>query len=709
MKPVTIDKLCYRIDGQPVYVYGGEFHYFRVPKSAWRERMRLFREAGGNCLATYVPWLLHEPREGEFVFRSGDGVLDFEEFVQIAQEEGLYVLVRPGPYQYSELANAGLPTWLIEKYPQVMARNMEGKTLSSFSISYVHPLVLEKARNWYRQVCPIIARHTVSQGGNIPFVQFDNELTGIHIWFGGLDYNSESMGFGQPGGRYPRFLQQRYGELDKLNRAYETSYPSFADVRPIEGHRFNVVEMRRIKDYFDFYLHTIAEYGQTLTGMMREFGIDVPVVHNSANASMDCLFLETVDALKGQFLLGSDHYYNLEGQNNPTPEYAVKVFYSNEMLRMMGFPPTVYELPGGISFDWPPVTPEDEACCYMLNTAYGMKGHNYYIFTGGPNPPAAGVTCDDYDYNASIGSKGEIRPLYQVQKEFGRFWAEHPWLPEAVRECDFRVALDWELPRSSYYWKRRGDLLLSNSEAWDFLRKGLLVSSFCASFSPTLCDIRSEEWLADKSTPVAVVSSVAMARGYQERIVRFLQQGGRVLLAPMAPTLDDRLEPCTVLADFIGARTKAAPEGGSVRFVMGDSPTAIYGASVYFSDPLPAGVEIVGKDVHSGQPIAWKRTFPGGGQLLMLNARWNHHLRDHQRLIAEAFKPLSIQPIVQCSNPNVWTSLRSAGDHSLLFLINLFTGTMECEVTCQPAWSDKKIDTGKHQLRPMSVKVVELA
>ena len=54
IKPITFDKCCYRIDGHPVYLYSGEFHYFRVPRSDWRKRMQLFKDAGGNCIATYI-------------------------------------------------------------------------------------------------------------------------------------------------------------------------------------------------------------------------------------------------------------------------------------------------------------------------------------------------------------------------------------------------------------------------------------------------------------------------------------------------------------------------------------------------------------------------------------------------------------------------------------------------------------------------------
>ncbi len=71
MKPITFDNTSYLVDGKPFYLNSGEFHYFRVPRADWRRRMQLLKEAGGNCVATYIPWSVHEPEEGRFSF---DGV-----------------------------------------------------------------------------------------------------------------------------------------------------------------------------------------------------------------------------------------------------------------------------------------------------------------------------------------------------------------------------------------------------------------------------------------------------------------------------------------------------------------------------------------------------------------------------------------------------------------------------------------------------------
>jgi beta-galactosidase len=97
MAPVSFDRHCWRIGGQAAFLVSGEFHYFRVPKADWKRRMSLLKEAGGNAIATYVPWGLHEPTEGQFVFSGQGGILDLEEFLETAREAGLYVIARPGP------------------------------------------------------------------------------------------------------------------------------------------------------------------------------------------------------------------------------------------------------------------------------------------------------------------------------------------------------------------------------------------------------------------------------------------------------------------------------------------------------------------------------------------------------------------------------------------------------------------------------------
>ncbi len=710
MKPITFSPVSYMLNGVPTYLNSGEFHYFRVPKSDWRWRMKFFKEAGGNALATYIPWLLHEPEEGRFAWGNTVPYLDFEGFLETAEHEELVVIARPGPYQYSELIYDGLPGWLCNQYPDLLARNRQGVAFRKSSVSYVHPLFWDKVRRWFDVVCPIIADFSIARGGPIAFVQIDNEMTGIHEWFGSLDYNPVAMGFGNPKGRYPTFLARRFGEIAHLNTHYGTSYARFEQVEPPDGSGRDAFSIRRRKDYFHFYLGTIAEYSRFLVDQMHSHGIETPIVHNSANPGMNTYFLETAAVLGKDFLLGSDHYYTLDqtwAQNHPTPQYAARVFLSLEELRLMGFPPTVFELPGGSCSDWPPFTPSDALACYLTNLAFGMKGHNYYIFTGGPNPPGAGSTTDIYDYNAAIGSDNQIRPLYQAQKAFGQVIANHPWLPAANRLADFRLALDLEAARSEQYWAGRGDFPLSPQEAWDLLRKGPLTTALCAGLSPEMARLDAP---IPRGLPLVVVSSVSMSAAKQQNLVAYLKSGGKALIMPILPTLDEDLRPCTILAEYLGNPQGLANPGGPTRpsFRFGDSKVVnVLGEVTHFWPRIPVGVEWVGVDENSGRTIAWKAPLQGGGEVILLSFKWTHAMFEHEGMLKILLKALGQRPIVQCSNANIWVTVWSNGEKTVAFLLNLFTAPFEAEVRINLP-GGKTINTGVHQLGPVSVKVVDV-
>ncbi|MDR2570652.1 MAG: beta-galactosidase, partial [Oscillospiraceae bacterium] len=216
MRNISWDRDGYTIDGEPGFLISGEFQYFRVPKWDWGRRLDLLIEAGGNCVATYIPWVLHEPVEG--VFKMGDEPYrDMEGFFELCKSKGLPVIARPGPYQYSEMAYSGLPMWLCKGYPEILALDIDGNVMDACSVSYLHPLFLEKTKTWFDYICPIIARYTVSKGGPVIWVQFDNELGGVHEWFGGWDYSNHGMGIGTENGHYAKFLQKKYSSIAGLN------------------------------------------------------------------------------------------------------------------------------------------------------------------------------------------------------------------------------------------------------------------------------------------------------------------------------------------------------------------------------------------------------------------------------------------------------------------------------------------------------------
>ena len=110
---VTYDNYSFMVDGQRTYLWSGEFHYFRLPSpDLWRDVFQKMRAAGFNATSLYFDWGYHSPAPGVYDFT---GVRDVDKVLDMAQEAGLYVIARPGPYINAEVDGGGFPGWLSTK------------------------------------------------------------------------------------------------------------------------------------------------------------------------------------------------------------------------------------------------------------------------------------------------------------------------------------------------------------------------------------------------------------------------------------------------------------------------------------------------------------------------------------------------------------------------------------------------------------------
>lgn len=162
---LSVDQSYFTLNNKNITLYSGAMHYFRIPRQYWRDRLRKLRASGCNTVETYVPWNLHEPRNGTFDFGHGgsdmEDFLDLEEFLKIAKEEDLLAIVRPGPYICSEFEWGGLPSWLLRD-DDIKVRTSEPKYLS-----YV--------QRYFSVLLPVLAALQFINGGPIIAVQVENE------------------------------------------------------------------------------------------------------------------------------------------------------------------------------------------------------------------------------------------------------------------------------------------------------------------------------------------------------------------------------------------------------------------------------------------------------------------------------------------------------------------------------------------------------
>ena len=639
---------------------------------------------------------------------------DIEPFLQTAAEEGLSVIARPGPYSYSELINNGLPEWLLRNYPEILAQGRNGQAMGYSSVSYLHPVFIGKVKQWYAAVCPIIRTYSAEQGGPIVMVQPDNEAAGIHGWGNTLDCSPEGMDIGKAGGRYSTFLHNRHGSVAGLNRRYGTDFDSFESVSPGRFPAAGLCRMMAEKDYLDFYCRSLADYLGLLRNVLREHGVGLPLCHNPANEKMSPLFLETAQTLGSELLVGVDNYYCLgphQGQNNPTPQYAVRTFLSMEMLRVMGFPPVVLEIPAGSYSDWPPITPEDLRACYYLHVALGAKGHNYYVFTGGLNPAGVGLTGDIYDYHAPVSASGEVRPAYAVLQEVGEFVAGNAWLCHAELEADFLIALDWDQARARFCPPvELGETLHSGADVWEFVREGLVTSAFCAGLTPRLISL-SDVGALRPDKPLVVPSSGLMCAADQKALLAYIERGGQVLIMPVLPHLDELGEPCTVLLDALGATAGSRrAHWGTERMHLDVAGVAnvFFNGTLHCPDTVPADAEALGLDSLSGRTFCWRKAH-GQGAVLFSGFRWTHCKQEHAAMLAALLGSMGGTRRMELSNPNVWGFVREDEAHTLLFLVNLSTATFVTGVRLRRRDGAEWLELGQHTLAPMTVRCLSVS
>jgi beta-galactosidase len=154
----SLGDTAFLLDGKPLQIISGEMHYTRVPREAWRQRMRMAKAMGLNTIGTYVFWNVHEPQKGQYDFAGNN---DIAAFVKTAQEEGLWVILRPSPYVCAEWEFGGYPYWL-EKEDGLIVRSKEPKYLAAYK-RYLTQVG--------KQLSPLLVNH----GGNILMVQIENE------------------------------------------------------------------------------------------------------------------------------------------------------------------------------------------------------------------------------------------------------------------------------------------------------------------------------------------------------------------------------------------------------------------------------------------------------------------------------------------------------------------------------------------------------
>ena len=154
----TIGSKTFLLNGEPFVVKAAEIHYPRIPRPYWEHRIQMCKSLGMNAVCIYIFWNIHEQQEGQFNFTDNN---DIAEFCRIAQKNGMYVIVRPGPYVCAEWEMGGLPWWLLKK-KDIKLRERD-------------PYFMERVKIFEEKVGEQLTPLTIQNGGPIIMMQVENE------------------------------------------------------------------------------------------------------------------------------------------------------------------------------------------------------------------------------------------------------------------------------------------------------------------------------------------------------------------------------------------------------------------------------------------------------------------------------------------------------------------------------------------------------
>lgn len=393
MPKVEIKKGKVLVGSKEIPLLSGEVHYWRLNPSYWKAILERVREMGLEIISTYIPWDYHEYKRGHFDFTGEtDETRNLKRFLDLTREEGFWVIIRPGPYIYSEWPNEGVPPYAYKHHR-------------------LHPQFLKYAETYLQKVTSILKPYFASRpGGHIILLQADNE---IDPW---PDIFGEQYGLGSKPGMFQDFLRSKYGNrIALLNENWGTQYKRFEEAGPfiacmlatyrglpLKGDR----ELRRNLDYIEFKYFYSLECAKQSCKAYKKLGVDIPIY---LNLYPFFYVHDWAEMQKVSDMVGIDLYPSNELGEDAFEQRKLidKVRYTRTFAKV----PYIAEFAAGVwharHYESGVLTPNHYRLITLTALLGGIGGWNWYML----------VNRDNW-YMSPINEWGRVRyELYTVFKD----------------------------------------------------------------------------------------------------------------------------------------------------------------------------------------------------------------------------------------------------------------------------------------------------
>jgi beta-galactosidase len=546
------------VNGKEVMLFGGELHYFRVPSDEWRTRIRQVKEAGANMVSTYVPWIFHEYEEGS-IDLTGETrpERDLETFLQLVKEEGMYCLVRPGPYVMAEIVDHGVPTWFIDNYPEAVAKTNEENQHPTRVVSYSHPVFLEKVESWYERVCAVIKPFLVTNGGPVILFQLDNEVGMFHWVTNQPDYNESTLT------EFTEHLKNKYTQQE-FEHTFRVPYGEISSFAQSKSKKPDPIFAHALRNEFGLFLREhYRRFIEHLKQSAENKGIDVPFVVNihgfhtidlTKRGTMYPIgisqLLET--AKIDNVLMAGDYYIGNIEYDNYTDIVLANAF--TKAIQWKEQPLFSAEFQGGSIHDKPRLQPATFDLTTRLCIADGMNGVNYYMFAAGENYENIGLFGKRHDWQASLTADGKKSPHYYTIQHIGKMLQVFERsLIETKPEVDTHFAFYPDYYMTEFHdehTKGMTDQVQRERDA--YLYNGIAKALRVNNIIYDAVNLLDEEELNPIKLPTLwMFATEWMDEHIQLKLINYLDNGGKLILFPAIPVKTMKNVPCTLLKDYI--------------------------------------------------------------------------------------------------------------------------------------------------------------
>jgi beta-galactosidase len=691
-------------DGSPFFVISGEIHYFRLRPELWRKHLLLLKKSGANTASTYIPWDWHEIEEGKVDFTGAtDPRRNLLRYIDLCREVGLDLVVKPGPYILAEYEGHGLPSWLLARSGKdARALDQQGNVISPDVMSYLSDEYLRYAFRWYDAIMPVVAANQHSKGGPITMMQVCNEV-GVFQWLSGrIDYNPSVVRL------YREFLANRYNSVEALNRRYGTHYGSFAVAVPPAGEITCRNEFRAYFDFHLFYRHYFAVYLDTLVKKIRQFGIDVQLVHNIpgwifGNAAELPMLISTYDEVmttRNDIVFGLDHIPEFVSFRNAHSDLACNKIL--EALQPSG-PVWAAEFQAGSREHHVKNDAREMETFYFASLAHGLRGFNYYMYSQGENPEGKGFFGKTFYFQTPLDVEGRKSPLYAVTKKLGEFLKREK---EGILASDVKARVCVGFYRPYFYTELTSSQMLKERRLHverlglsldprfvreDVFFQGLLRGLQTLNVPYDIRDLQGSTVEALLHYPqLWAVTTEFMDAATQNLLAEYVRQGGHLIITPAVPMLDEYLDECTVLRDALELRCTTVESSHKID-AFGIKDVYTFFRRKYL---FPSSDAQVVATTETGEACGIHKKV-GKGRVTALGFAFGYTTDEHLHLYAMLTALDRARGPLRVSDPDVQYVLRKGRKGSYLFLLNYH--------------NEKKrvvVDSRAYILQPLSCKVI---